>query len=687
MKLQRNNKYARRITAGLGALVVSLGILTGCNNSNGFLSKEDIAIERMYDGENLKDSLRDPNYFSNYYMISDEEVEKRLENINIKNPDEIVSLGDVGTLVLKDKNDCLKVIQTREYRDFENHSIMLYDLFTGDLICNIDSTYMNYNIGNFDESNGKYISVKASNFIIENKNLKDYEVLEYGNPQYIIYFLANHFNDLINNYGPKVTTYSYDIGEPNDYLFGGEEKLFKEFEYSIKKIAINYAKNVPIEFQIPSKYIELEEKDSIKDNIYDFMDYEKDNKMYDLYKNLEDPNYLTNYFNISNNEISNRLERLDIKNPEKVITLNKVGTLLLKDKFGGYKVVQVSEYYDYENGNIILCDLFTEEVLCQIDKDDLDHYIGSWSETHGKYINVTPDMFTILNDSLNDYEIIEYGTIQYAYDFVLNHFDEIIYKYGNKTASYSWNNKDQNDYLFKDELDKYYSEISRTIYELACNYVKNVPYEFQIESKDLNLSSSKEEYKYNNHDITNEELQNRISKLEIINENDVVDIDNVVTLVLKNSNNEPKILLAFSKSEDGKIFKLYDLFTNVYLCDFNLENSNNIQYSKNDRLIGYDEKDFSNKSEILDNYYIEQIGLYDYSLSYVVENIDYFRNRDGIDYKIMSDPIYEVLPNGKEGVSMSIEKYAEAYVTYTPEELQISCKELSNSNDKTLIKK
>ena len=28
MKLQRNNKYARRLTAGLGALVVSLGILT-----------------------------------------------------------------------------------------------------------------------------------------------------------------------------------------------------------------------------------------------------------------------------------------------------------------------------------------------------------------------------------------------------------------------------------------------------------------------------------------------------------------------------------------------------------------------------------------------------------------------------------------------------------------------------------
>ena len=90
---------------------------------------------------------------------------------------------------------------------------------------------------------------------------------------------------------------------------------------------------------------------------------------------------------------------------------------------------------------------------------------------------------------------------------------------------------------------------------------------------------------------------------------------------------------------------------------------------------------------LLDNYYIKQIGLYDYSLSYVVENIDYFRNRDGIDYKIMSDAYFNVFPNGKQGVSMSIEEYAEAYVTYTPEELQISSKNLKISNDKTLIKK
>lgn len=36
---------------------------------------------------------------------------------------------------------------------------------------------------------------------------------------------------------------------------------------------------------------------------------------------------------------------------------------------------------------------------------------------------------------------------------------------------------------------------------------------------------------------------------------------------------------------------------------------------------------------------------------------------------------------------MSIEEYAEAYVTYTPEELQVSYKDLKNTNDKALIKK
>ena len=34
MRLQKNNKYAKKIVNGLGSLIVSIGILTGCNNNN-----------------------------------------------------------------------------------------------------------------------------------------------------------------------------------------------------------------------------------------------------------------------------------------------------------------------------------------------------------------------------------------------------------------------------------------------------------------------------------------------------------------------------------------------------------------------------------------------------------------------------------------------------------------------------
>ena len=56
MKLQRNNKYARRLTAGLGALVVSLGILTGCNNTKNdavMLSETPVVTETQVEVEEV----------------------------------------------------------------------------------------------------------------------------------------------------------------------------------------------------------------------------------------------------------------------------------------------------------------------------------------------------------------------------------------------------------------------------------------------------------------------------------------------------------------------------------------------------------------------------------------------------------------------------------------------------------
>ena len=93
MKLQRNNKYARRITAGLGALVVSLGILTGCNNSSVFSSKDTIVIETINSNDHLKESLNDPDYSSNYFNISEDELQNRSIKYFFKNDKLIADLS------------------------------------------------------------------------------------------------------------------------------------------------------------------------------------------------------------------------------------------------------------------------------------------------------------------------------------------------------------------------------------------------------------------------------------------------------------------------------------------------------------------------------------------------------------------------------------------------------------------
>ena len=683
MKLQRNNKYARRITAGLGALVVSLGILTGCNNSSVFPSKDTIVIETINSNDHLKESLNDPDYFSNYFNISEDELQNRLNGIDIKNSNETISLDKVGTLVIKNNKEEYKIIQTGEYYDLGTDKIYLYDLFSREVLCSINASDMNYNVGNFDETFGKYVNINISGgFNILNEKLNNYKISEYGTVQYASNFIAAHFDELIDKYATKDTYYTWDISNQNEYLLKGEyDKYFSDINRTIYELAKNYAKNVPIEFQVKSSEFEM------GNTIDSLIEELNKTKQTSLKESLKDVDYFSNYFNISNEELQKRIYNIDIKNPEKVITLNKVGTLVLKGINGDYKIIQTGEYSDLENSKLVLYDLFTEEIICSINTSDMDYSIGDFDVSHGKYENIDTNKFIDISSNLDGYEIVEYGTVQYAIEFIVKHFNELLSNYAPLDAYYTVDTVDQNNYLVKDEMGKYYEEISRTIYELAENYVRNIPYEFQISSKDLNLSSNKLEYKYNVYSISEEEKQKRLSKLEIIASKEVIDVSEVLTLVLENSNSEPKILLAYAQSQDGINFKLYDLFTNEFLCDFNVGNKDNIQFSKNDRLIGYDESYCSNKSELLDNYYIKQIGLYDYSLSYVVENIDYFRNRDGIDYKIMSDAYFNVFPNGKKGVSMSIEEYAEAYVTYTPEELQISSKNLKISNDKTLIKK
>lgn len=87
MKLQKSNKYAKRVTAGLGALVVSLGILTSCSSNN---------INCIENTE--------------FYISGNEEVIECLSELDIKNKYENVTLNKVGTLVLKDEEGKYRII-------------------------------------------------------------------------------------------------------------------------------------------------------------------------------------------------------------------------------------------------------------------------------------------------------------------------------------------------------------------------------------------------------------------------------------------------------------------------------------------------------------------------------------------------------------------------------------------------
>ena len=301
MKLKKNNKYARKITAGLGSLVVSLGILTGCNSSNVFPSKDTVVIETINSNDHLKSSLNDPNYFSNYFNISEEELQDRLSNLDIKNSNETISLDMVGTLVLKNNKEEYKIIQTGEYYDLGTNKIYLYDLFSREVLCSINASDMDYNAGNLDETYGKYININISGFNILNEKLNGYKIDEYGTVQYASNFIPAHFEELIDKYATKDTYYTWDISKQNEYLLKGEyDKYFSDIHRTIYELAKNYAKNVPIEFQVKSSEFEM---GNTIDSLIEILNKTKQSA---LKESLRDVNYFSNYINISNEELHKR---------------------------------------------------------------------------------------------------------------------------------------------------------------------------------------------------------------------------------------------------------------------------------------------------------------------------------------------------------------------------------------------
>ena len=114
MILQKNNKYAKKITAGLGALIVSLGIFTGCGSVNNKV-----------------------NYIGNIEVCDEQTVNNYLDGLDIKDRYKKIPLNYVGTLVAKDKDGRYCIIQTLEEPDYDNNIVKIYDIFTESYLCQI----------------------------------------------------------------------------------------------------------------------------------------------------------------------------------------------------------------------------------------------------------------------------------------------------------------------------------------------------------------------------------------------------------------------------------------------------------------------------------------------------------------------------------------------------------------------
>lgn len=266
MKLQKNNKYEKRITAGLSALVVSLGILTGCNNSEVKLEEpiETIQVtatpkptlipeEEKTIEQRMHDSFEKNNfYLCDFYRISDEKIQERLKSLDIKYPEETITMNYVGTLVARDKDGNYKIIQTLEYIDSATNVMGIYDIFTEELLCEVSIDDIDFSQNDL----GKFYKMDSSLFTPKCEYLEENPIYEYGSAAYAVLFIQEHFDDIIAKYAEAGKIYSYQVTDQYKYLYTYDVH-YDDIEHSVEKIAMNYVKNIPVEFQVSSSELKM----------------------------------------------------------------------------------------------------------------------------------------------------------------------------------------------------------------------------------------------------------------------------------------------------------------------------------------------------------------------------------------------------------------------------------------------
>jgi hypothetical protein len=189
--------------------------------------------------------------------------------------------------------------------------------------------------------------------------------------------------------------------------------------------------------------------------------------------------------------------------------------------------------------------------------------------------------------------------------------------------------------------------------------------------------------------LAKEDITDRIESLQIKDKDKDYSVNNIFALLVTDQSGVDRIIQVYEEhtQEDMKTFHLYDVFTEEYLCDFDINNLN-LTVNSYDRFLEADSSRFTNYSDAMDGFTIKAIGHTLYSVKYIEENIEAFRIRDGIYYTISYDPMYAAFPSGlTNDTRITTEKLAENYVTYVPLEMQVYSKDYKISENNKVYTK
>ncbi|MBQ3404181.1 MAG: hypothetical protein IJG63_02035 [Oscillospiraceae bacterium] len=453
MKLIKENKYSKKLTNVIASILIASTILSGCGSvsasSDTELTPTPTVTEEVVVNSPIPslDPKKLSRYYCNYYKISDEEVENRMENYNIKYKNSLWCMSYIMYTVIKYDNN-IKLIPCIQMLDNKNNLLRIFDLESENLLYTIPCP------GDLKlTDSGSYNNLDLTQISVKSDFLKDKEIIEYASCIYDLTFLNDYIDFFrerdgfnyyyLNDY--KCFNEVYPDGLEIDNVFMTEEDLFKE-----------YVKYVPLENQITAKEMGLE------------IDYPIERKYSDAWR-------------ISNEELEERTSKLNILNEDEENTMNSVFTLVLKDSQDNYKLMNVIfQKRTNELNEDILCfiDIYTGQDLFSIKANGNECF----NYDTGEFENIDFDSIHNSLPYFDDKEICYLSSIIETNVFVSNHIEEfrerdnVMYEYQTDDAFYA---------LFP-RGEYHMSEVSYTTKEYASLYVR-LPEEMIVYAKDLGL--------------------------------------------------------------------------------------------------------------------------------------------------------------------------------------------------------